>query len=103
MLKPPSETSELLDRIKCLLTLSKDCKVKSNVLKNWNTNIDLLITDPQLHNLIKDLLKSSNNNTKLNMLLVSTQLLNISFLVKNINILFYFSSWHFQMYQKIKC
>lgn len=78
MLKPPSESNELLERLKCLLKLSKDSKVKSDVQKNWNNNIDLLISDPRLQSLIEDLIKSSNNNTKLNMLLVSTQLLNIS-------------------------
>lgn len=80
MLKPPSEPNELLERLKCLLTLSKDCKVKSDVRKNWNKNIDLLISDPQLQSLIKDLLKLSNNNTKLNIVVVSTQIIKYIFL-----------------------
>lgn len=71
MLKPPTESSHLLERLKCLLTMSKTCKVKSDVLEKWNSNVDLLISDIQIQNLIKDLSKLSNNNTKLNMLIVS--------------------------------
>jgi len=69
MLKPPSETIQLLERFKHSLTISKHCKVKADVLKNWNNNIDLLISDVRIENLIKDLFKSSNNNTKLNLLI----------------------------------
>ncbi|KAF0761153.1 origin recognition complex subunit 4 [Aphis craccivora] len=69
MLKPPSETSQLLERLKHSLTISKHCKVKADVLKNWNNNIDLLISDIRIENLIKDLFKLSNNYTKLNMLI----------------------------------
>ncbi|XP_026805562.1 origin recognition complex subunit 4 [Rhopalosiphum maidis] len=77
MLKPPSETIQLLERFKHSLTISKHCKVKADVLKNWNNNIDLLISDIRIENLIKDLFKSSNNNTKLN-LLIFMALSNIS-------------------------
>jgi len=76
MLKPPSETSQLLERLKHSLTISKHCKVKADVLKNWNNNIDLLISDIRIENLIKDLFKLSNNYTKLNMLIVSNQIIN---------------------------
>jgi origin recognition complex subunit 4 len=87
MIKPPSEPHELLGRLKCLLQLSKDCKIESDVRKNWNNNINLLISDPQLQDLMNDLLKLSNNNTKLNMLVVSTQVIRyiyiyIFFLIK---------------------
>lgn len=71
MLKPPTETNQLLERMKCLLTLSKNCKVKSDIRKKWNNNIDLLTSDLQMQNLMKDFLKSSNNITKLNMFIVS--------------------------------
>ncbi|XP_060851323.1 origin recognition complex subunit 4 isoform X2 [Rhopalosiphum padi] len=55
MLKPPSETIQLLERFKHSLTISKHCKVKADVLKNWNNNIDLLISDfMALSNLSKD-------------------------------------------------
>lgn len=76
MLKPPSETIQLLERFKHSLTISKHCKVKADVLKNWNNNIDLLISDVRIENLIKDLFKLSNNNTKLNLLIVSIQIIN---------------------------
>lgn len=75
MLKSPSETSQLLERLKHSLTISKHCKVKADVLKNWNSNIDLLISDIRIENLIKDLFKLSNNYTKLNMLIVSIQII----------------------------
>lgn len=71
MLKPSNESSRVLERLKCLLTISKQCKVKSDVRKIWNNNVDLLITDAQIQNLTKDLSKLSNNSTKLNMLIVS--------------------------------
>lgn len=72
MLKPPIESSQVLERLKYLLTISKHCKVKSDVRKTWNNNVDLLITDARIQNLTKDLSKLSNNCTKLNMLIVST-------------------------------
>jgi len=73
MLKPPTESSQLLERLKCLLTINTNCKVKFDILNNWNNNVDLLISDVQIQNLTKDLFKLSNNNTKLNLLIVSTQ------------------------------
>jgi len=76
MLKPPSETSQLLERFKHSLTINKHCKVKPDVLKNWNNNIESLISDPRIQSLIKDLLKSSNNSTKLNLLIVSIKIIN---------------------------
>ncbi|XP_025190566.1 origin recognition complex subunit 4 [Melanaphis sacchari] len=69
MLKPPSEASQLLERFKHFLKISKHCKLKADVLKTWNNNIDLLISDIRIENLIKDLFKSDNNNTKLNLLI----------------------------------
>lgn len=74
MLKPQTESKELLERIKYLLTISKHCKVKSDVRKEWNNNVDVLISNTQIKNLAKDLSKLSNNNTKLNMLIVSIQI-----------------------------
>lgn len=71
MLKPPSETNQVLERLKCLLTLSPNCKVKSDIRKKWDNNVNLLVTDPQILILMKDFLKSSNNITKLNMCIVS--------------------------------
>lgn len=71
MLKPPTISSELLDRLKYFLTINKRCKVKSDIRINWNHNVELLIADLQTQNITEDLLKLSNNNTKLNMLLVS--------------------------------
>lgn len=71
MLKPPTKSSELLERLKCFLTIDKHCKVKSDIQKNWDHNVELLIADLQTQNITEDLLKLSNNNTKLNMLLVS--------------------------------
>jgi len=76
MLKPLSETSQLLERLKHSLTISKNCKVKADVLKNWNNNIDFLISDIRIENLIKDLFKLNNNYAKLNMLIVSIQVIN---------------------------
>lgn len=70
MLKPPTESSQLLKRLKCLLTISTKCKIKSDLQKNWNNNIDILISDDRIKNLSKDLLKLSNNSTKLNTLIV---------------------------------
>lgn len=72
MLKPPSETSQLLEMFKHSLTVSKHCKVKTDVWKLWNNNVELLISDIRIQNIIKDLLKSSNNITKLNLLIVSS-------------------------------
>lgn len=72
MLKPPNESSQVLERLKYLLTMSKHCKVKSDVRIIWNNNVDLLIKDSRIQNLTKDLSKLSNNSTKLNMLIVST-------------------------------
>jgi len=74
MLKSSTESSQLLERLKCLLTMSKNCKVKSDIVKKWNNNVDLLISDAQIQNLIKDLSKLSNNNVKLNMLIVSKEI-----------------------------
>lgn len=79
MLKPPSETNELLERLKYLLSLSKNCKVKSDIRKKWDSNIDLLISDLQVQNLMKDFLKSSNNITKLNMFVVSIEIIIVWF------------------------
>lgn len=69
MLKPPSDTSQLLERFKHSLTLNKHCNVEADVLKNWNNNIESLISDARIQNLFKDILKSSNNTTKLNLLI----------------------------------
>lgn len=82
MLKPPSKTNELLDRLKYLLSLSKNCKVKSDIRKKWDSNIDLLISDLQIQNLMKDFLKSSNNSTKLNMFIVSIEMIIECFYIK---------------------
>lgn len=76
MLNPPSEISQLLERFKHSLIINKHCKVKADVLKNWNNNIELLISDVSIQNLMKDLLKSSNNSTKLNLLIVSIRIIN---------------------------
>lgn len=81
MLKPPTESNQLLRRLQFLLTLSTDCKVKSDLRNNWNNNVDLLISDERILNLSKNLLKLSNNNTKLNMLIV--RILNINFYIFN--------------------
>ncbi|XP_015366640.1 PREDICTED: origin recognition complex subunit 4 isoform X2 [Diuraphis noxia] len=69
MLKPLSETSQLLERFKHYLTINKHCNLKADVLKNWNNNIESLISDVRIQNLIKDLLKSSNNSAKFNQLI----------------------------------
>lgn len=84
MLKPQTESKQLLERIKYLLTISKskNCKVKSNVRKEWNNNVDILISNAQIQNLAKDLSKLSNNNTKLNMLIVSIKIIKYFFLIK---------------------
>lgn len=84
MLKPQTESKELLERIKYLLTISKskNCKVKSDVQKEWNNNVDTLISNIQIQNLVKDLSKLSNNNTKLNMLIVSIKFVKYLFLNK---------------------
>jgi len=71
MLKPPSESSQLLERLKYLLMVNKDCKVKSDIQKKWNKNVDLLISNKQIQHFIEDLSKLSNNNNKLNMIIVS--------------------------------
>lgn len=84
MLKSQTESKELLERIKYLLTISKskNCKVKSDVRKEWNNNVDTLISNIQIQNLVKDLSKLSNNNTKLNMLIVSIKFVKYLFLNK---------------------
>jgi len=71
MLKPQTESSQLLKRLECLLTISKNCKVKSDFRKKWNSSIDLLISDVNTQSVTKDLSKLSNNNSKLNMVVVS--------------------------------
>lgn len=76
MLKPLSETSQLLERFKHYLTINEHCKLKGDVLKNWNNNVESLISDVRIQNLTKDLLKSSNNSTKLNQLIVSIKIIN---------------------------
>lgn len=71
MLKPLTKSSELLERLKCLLTIDEHSKVQSDVWKNWNNNVELLVTDLQTQNITEDLLKLSNNSSKLNMFIVS--------------------------------
>lgn len=71
MLKPPTEPSELLERLKSLLTINNNNKIKSNIRKNWNNNVESLLADSQMQKIAEDLLKLSNNSTKLNMLIVS--------------------------------
>lgn len=75
VLKPLSKTKELLERLKYLLSLSTNCKVKSDIRKKWDNNIDLLISDLQMQNLMKDFLKSSNNIIKFNMFIVSIEMI----------------------------
>lgn len=84
MLKPQTEPKELLERIKYLLKMSKskNCKVKSDVRKEWNNNVDILISSTQIQNLAKDLSKLSNNIIKLNMLIVSIKIIKYFFLIK---------------------
>jgi len=82
MLKPPSEINQLLERFKHSLIINKNCKVKADVLKNWNNNIELLISDVRIQNVMKDLLKSSNNSTKLNLLIVSIKIINLCLIKK---------------------
>jgi len=76
MLKPISETSQLLERFKHYLTINKNSKLKADVLKKWNNNIESLISDARIQNLTKDLLKSSNNSKKLNQFIVSIKIIN---------------------------
>lgn len=102
MLKPPSESSQLLKRLKFFLTLSTDCKVNSDIRKNWNNNVDLLISDSRIQNLSKNILKLSNNNTKLNMLIVRIININSFYIVLKILILSIFSFWLFHVYQMTK-
>lgn len=73
MLKPQTESSQLLERLKHLLSISNDCKVKSDIKKKWNNNVDLLLKDANTQIMTRDLSKLSNNSTKLNMLIVSTE------------------------------
>lgn len=71
MLKPFTESNQLLARLKNILTISQNSKIKSDVRKNWNNNVDSLISDAQVQNLTKDFLKLSNNLKKFNVLIVS--------------------------------
>lgn len=71
MLKPQTEPSQLLKRLECLLTVSKNCKAKSESQNKWNSSIHSLISDSCIQNLTKDLSKLSNNYSKLNMVVVS--------------------------------
>lgn len=71
MLKPFTETNQLSERLKKILTITQNCKVKADVRKNWNDNVNSLISDVQVQNLTKDFLKLSNNLKKFNMLIVS--------------------------------
>lgn len=75
MLKSQTESKQYLERLKYLLSINKDCKVKPDIKKKWNKNIDFLIADAQVQNLAKDLSKYSNNNSKLNMLIVSLKII----------------------------
>lgn len=70
MLKPPNEPSQLVDRLKNILKLRKNSKIKADVRNSWNNNIDKLISDARIQNLTKDLLKLSNSYKKLNNLIV---------------------------------
>lgn len=72
MLKQLNDYSQLVKRLKHILTLSENCQVKPSIRNKWNSNIEKLTSDTQIHIMAKEFLKLSNSFKKINTLTVCT-------------------------------